>query len=194
MPAPILLVLLSITVQQPAALPVSVCLTSPVSAPIVERFEQPACPYCAGRRTVDFETARGSSVVAPISGVVTFVGDVAGSAYVTIALGSPGHLVTLGGVVPVDGGIAAGSVVVAGRAIGISSSGRIRLSLRRIVAGGDAVYLDPEPSLARWRAPVRLVPDPTGKGDDEVRAVPRRVVLRWTCRRPVPESTAQTGD
>ncbi|MEN9801609.1 MAG: hypothetical protein RLZ37_734 [Actinomycetota bacterium] len=87
------------------------------------------------------------------------------------------HLVTIGGVIA-DRGAVAGSFVLAGRRIGSASAAQVRLSVRRTVPGGEAVYLDPEDSLVRWRAPARLVPPPgTPAG---------RVVTRvWTCRRPL---------
>lgn len=160
------------------------CLTPPVTTSIATRFVAPECPYCAGRRTVDFGVAVGVDVVAPISGTVTFAGVVAGSQYVTIrpesdgAVGSMTHLVTIGGVAA-DPTVIAGSSVVVGRRLGTSATTSIRLSVRRVVPGGVAEYLDPEPSIVRWRAPVRLIPDPTIDSG----VVKRRVPLTWSCRR-----------
>ena len=191
----------------------SSCLSPPVTSAIAARFVAPACPYCAGHRTLDFSATIGTDVVAPIDGTVTFAGIVAGSPYITMSvpsrvrIGSSGfgtssfdsvdagsidtgsvdsrfgesgdssYLVTIGGVIA-NRGVVAGSLVVAGDGIGTASSGMVRLSLRRITPGGEAVYLDPEDSLVGWRAPARLVPPPgTAMG---------RVVSRiWTCRTPL---------
>lgn len=161
-----------------------VCLRSPVTGPIVADFVEPACSYCAGRRAIDFAVAPGSHVVSPVAGVVTFAGPVAGENFITIGIGSgPSHsrLVTLGGVVLDEGMVpVAGTAVDAGQTIGSSLSTRVRLSLRRVVEGSRAEYIDPEPSIARWRGPVRLVPDP------DAAAFPRRrISMRWTCPRPI---------
>lgn len=181
------------------------CLTPPVSTAIAVRFVAPSCPYCAGHRTLDFSTTPGTDVVAPIDGSVTFAGVVAGSLYITMSVSSGSrtgsesdparsgfddsdlsgsmdaqgstYLVTIGGVIA-DRDVVANASVGTGRKIGTASGDRIRLSLRRTVPGGEAVYLDPEESLVRWRSPVRLVPAPG--------TVPGRVVTRaWTCRRPL---------
>lgn len=175
------------------------CLRVPVSAPVVAKFVAPACPYCAGHRTLDFAAQTGSEVFAPIAGTVTFAGIVAGTRYVTITLlrhtrdvlGSPGitgdqeyletarHLVTIGGVFA-HSTVVDGSIVAAGQHIGTAVSTPVRLSVRRVVQGGPGEYLDPEPSVERWRAPIRLVPDPT-----HPEALPRKVRSVWSCRRPL---------
>lgn len=164
------------------------CLRPPVAAPILTRFVQPACRYCAGHRTVDFQSEPGAAIVSPVDGVVTFVGEVAHSHYITVstrrteisATGSPfGLLVTVGGGIIAAPTVTIGETVRAGQEIASATSGPIRLSLRRVVSGGVAEYLDPEPFLARWRGPVRLVPDPG------LASVRRRIVqVRWTCARP----------
>lgn len=172
------------------------CLQAPVAAEIVRRFDAPACPYCSGHRTLDYSAVAGAAVRAPIAGTVTFAGTVAGVRYITITalsdMLSPGVLVTVGGVhtttqssadthveTSAAPGIAAGDVVEAGQIIGRAAQDPIRLSLRRITVGGPAEYLDPEPSLVRWRAPIRLVLEPDQGGTS------RRVTPRWSCRRAV---------
>ncbi len=179
------------------------CLLPPVSSVITKRFDPPACPYCAGHRTVDFAVSPGAAVRAPMSGTVTFAGSVAGSRYITIASsaantvpsgepgqesgsGSQGFLVTVGGAVsvteagvtPGETWVVAGQTVVAGQRIGFAAMEPIRLSLRRIVAGGPATYMDPEPALLGWKAPVRLVLEPGS------RVASRTVTRTWACRWP----------
>lgn len=135
------------------------------------RFVAPACPYCSGRRTLDFEAAVGESVRSPIAGRVHFAGEVVGTGFVTVA--APSYLVTVGGLDPASD---LGSWVERGRVIG-RATGRVRLSLRRIDRAGPGFHLDPEPYLVRWRVPARLLPL------DGVRARPARAVLG--CRTPI---------
>lgn len=135
-----------------AAPPTGTCLSAPVVGPIVSRFVAPSCPYCAGRRTLDFRAAIGESVRSPIAGRVFFAGDVVGTGFVTVATSS--HLVTVGGL---DPGAEPGSRVDTGQVLG-RATGTVRMSLRRVDVGGRWSYLDPEPFVARWRVPTRLVP------------------------------------
>jgi|GEM_PF-647998 len=128
------------------------CLSPPVTGPVVARFVAPACPYCAGRRTLDFAATVAEPVRSPITGRVHFVGDVVGTGFVTVATSR--YLVTVGGLVPVSG---LGSSVERGQLLG-RASGTVRMSLRRFDVAGRRSYLDPEPFLVRWRVPARLLP------------------------------------
>lgn len=154
---------------------------APVDSPIVGRFIAPACPYCAGRRTIEFRSAPDGAVRAPISGDVSFAGLVAGTSFVTITVSGPESqptwLVTIAGV-RADTTLVTGMRVDAGSRLGSALTTAIRMSLRRVVPGAVAEYVDPEPSVLRWRGPVRLIPDPTGPDP------PRRTSVRsWSCRR-----------
>lgn len=128
------------------------CLSPPVTGPVVARFVSPACPYCAGRRTLDFDAALGDWVHSPITGRVHFAGGVVGTGFVTVATSR--YLITVGGLVPVTG---LGSSVERGQLLG-RASGTVRMSLRRLDVAGRRSYLDPEPFLVRWRVPARLLP------------------------------------
>lgn len=141
------------------------CLSAPVAGPIVARFVAPPCPYCAGRRTLDFGAALGDSVRAPVTGRVHFAGDVVGAGFVTVATSR--YLVTVGGLDPVSD---LGPSVERGQVLG-GAVGTVRMSLRRLDVAGTRSYLDPEPFLVRRRVPARLVPL------GEVRPRPVRVVL-----------------
>lgn len=140
------------------------CLSAPVARPLVAGFVAPPCPFCAGRRTVGFGATAGDLVRSPVGGRIHFSGAVAGLHYITIVPASdPSMLVTIGGAQPAPemvGAIAVGSIVAAGRGIGVAT-GPVVLSLRRRYPSGDrrtsAMYLDPEPYLARWRVPARLI-------------------------------------
>lgn len=144
-----------------AVLVASLCLVPPVNAPVVEAFDAPACPYCAGHRTIDYASGAGQPVVAPIAGRIAFAGEVAGRRYVSIRSGE--HTVTVGGLGPLA--VAAGAIVAAGQVVGLSrSSGAgarpalVTLSLRRDVGESVEHYLDPGPYLAHRVGRARLVP------------------------------------
>lgn len=142
------------------------CLAAPVDGPLLESFVEPACPYCAGRRTIGFAARTGDAVRAPAGGRIHFSGSVVGSAYVTIVPDTdPSMLVTVGGVEPEPTGFRAGAppreilgpIVGRGQVIGIAT-GPVGLSLRQQASSGPPTYLDPEPYLARWRVRARLIP------------------------------------
>lgn len=144
------------------------CLAAPVDRPLLDRFVAPSCPYCAGRRTLGFGARAGDVVRSPVSGRVHFVGEVVGVGYLTVTPAEDSSLmVTVGGMDPSSGAppgeersaspLAPGTLVVAGRAIG-TATGPVTLSMRRRSPPAPDLYLDPEPYLARWRFPARLVP------------------------------------
>jgi len=137
---------------------VAVCLLAPVPGKIVGRFRAPNCPYCAGRRAVDFAVAAGDVVYSPVAGQVSFAGTVAGTGYVTIVpAGASSHLVTVGGVG--RGDLVPGDDVLAGQELGAAEgASRIPLTLRQVLSSGLKAYLDPEPYLAQWRVRARLIP------------------------------------
>jgi murein DD-endopeptidase MepM/ murein hydrolase activator NlpD len=125
------------------------CLLPPVSAPVIDAFREPACPYCPGNRGLELAPARGSVVIAAAAGRVSFVGSVAGVRYVVVEHAS-GHRTTYGGL---DGAVVrSGAAVAAGTQVGISSD-RLFFGLRF----GER-YLDPAPFLATVRPRPQLVP------------------------------------
>ena len=93
----------------------------PVPAPIrvVSPFRAPPTPYSAGHRGVDVAVDRGTHVIAPAAGVVSFAGRVVDRGVVAIDHG--------GGVVsaiePVDAMVEPGTAIAAGDTIGIVASG-----------------------------------------------------------------------
>ena len=104
-----------------------------------------------------FRSPSGRLVRAPVDGRVSFVGWVAGVAYVSIRTGDePGDATaTIGGLVQWD--VAPGATIRAGAPLGRSGSEPVTLSLRRFAGRTDEVYLDPEPWLGRKG--VRLLPN-----------------------------------
>ena len=82
MPLLLTLVLLPITTPAPPA------LRPPVRpAVVVARFHAPMDEYGAGHRGIDLRALPGTPVVAPMDGIVTFVGTVAGKDVVSITDG-----------------------------------------------------------------------------------------------------------
>lgn len=141
-----------------ARLLVWACLLPPVASPVTRGYEPPACDYCPGHRTVEFRPRAGVGVVSPAPGTVRFSGQVAGTGYVVIELAAPwrrGSVVSVGGLLPRPD-MDVGTRLAAGQVVGASVGRPVTLSLRREVPGGEAVYSDPAPLLARPRP--RLVP------------------------------------
>lgn len=143
-----------------AGLLLSLCLIAPVSGPIAQPFVAPACPYCPGRRTIEFTALADETIRAPVSGVVHFAGAVAGRRFVTIRIGD--HLVTIGGLAAIDPGVTRWRFVSTGQPIGRTGEPGRPVSLSvRARTGEIEVHVDPTPMLGRW-VPVtgraRLVP------------------------------------
>lgn len=126
------------------------CYDPPVAAPIAERFREPACPFCAGRRGITFATRPGDTVRAVAPGVVTFSGRVAGTAYVVVAH-DDGLLATYGRFARTW--LIAGQRIRVQQAIATAGSSPLHFGLRQ-----SGRYVDPEPLLGVRRFPVRLVP------------------------------------
>ena len=138
------------------------CLIPPVSGAVAFPYVEPSCEFCAGHRTIDFEQTEGREVIAPVTGRITFAGMVVGQQFVTIDPDpksgfGPDVVVTVGGLIR-DPTVKSGLVVRAGQALGIAD-GLIHLSMRYIVEGRPARYVDPTPFLARRRSRVRLIPN-----------------------------------
>lgn len=142
-------------VASPVSNPVAPCLARPVPGVVVDPFVQPECPWCPGNVSVDFASAFDQEVIAPVSGVVSFAGDVAGVGYLSIESTSwEGFTATLGSVRPE---VRVGDRVLVGRRVGSAVGDRVGLSLRRIDPSGP-VHLDPVARLGRWVGRARLVP------------------------------------
>lgn len=124
----------------------------PVAGRVVEGFEPPASPYGAGHRGVKLGAPAGASVAAAMPGRVSFVGDVAGTRWVTVAHG--GGLDTTYG--PVDATVQPGTAVEAGEVLGRLSANATSLHWGVRV---DGEYLDPRSLFARWE--VHLVAPPS---------------------------------
>jgi hypothetical protein len=137
------------------------CLVPPVNTAVAFPYVEPACAYCPGRRTIDFEQSVGGSVVSPVAGRITFAGKVVDQQFVTIdptpSTGfDPAVVLTIGGLV-IDPDVRSGQIVKSGGQIGVSN-GLIHLSMRYISEGKPARYVDPTPYVGRRRTRARLIP------------------------------------
>lgn len=143
------------------------CLIQPVEGAVAFPYVEPACDYCAGHRTIDFAPSNfapsvGRRVVAPVAGQITFAGTVVDQQFVSIdpapSTGfGPEVVVTVGGL-DIDPDVELGQVVTSGERIGVSN-GLIHLSMRYIIEGKSARYVDPTPFVARRRTRARLIPN-----------------------------------
>jgi hypothetical protein len=143
------------------------CLIPPVNGAVAFPYVEPACEFCAGHRTIDFEQSVGREVISPVAGRITFAGTVVDQQFVTLDPDpksgfSPEVLVTIGGLIR-DPKVTSGQAVQAGQRLGMTD-GLIHLSMRYIVDGKPARYVDPTPYLARRRLRVRLIPNSRAGG------------------------------
>lgn len=109
-------------------------LVLPTQFAVSDSFRAPTCTWCAGNRGIEYLTPPQAPVHSAASGVVTYVGSVAGTLYVVVRAAN-GVLVTHGRLESAV--VKAGDRVVAGFRIGNSSSG-LYIGVRRLGA-----YLDP---------------------------------------------------
>ena len=130
-------------------LSVSSCYLAPVTAPIIDPFRDPPCPWCPGNRGLELDTVAGEPVRSMAIGRVAFAGVVVGVAYVSVDH-PDGRRSTYGRLTSIA--VRDGQQVAAGTVVGEAGDTMI-LTVR--VAGR---YVDPAPLIGRptWRA--RLVP------------------------------------
>ena len=109
-------------------------LMLPTQFAVSDSFRAPTCTWCAGNRGIEYLTPPQAPVYSAASGVVSYVGSVAGTLYVVVRAAN-GVLVTHGRLESAV--VKAGDRVVAGFRIGSSSNG-LYIGVRRLGA-----YLDP---------------------------------------------------
>jgi murein DD-endopeptidase MepM/ murein hydrolase activator NlpD len=114
----------------------------PTHLAMVGEYREPPCPYCAGRRGIEYALAEGEPVLAAASGEVSFAGVVGGVRYVVVRTGS-GALITHGFLR--DVGVQQGERVRQGATLG-QSTGRLFIGVR---LGGK--YVDPQSALVSDR-------------------------------------------
>lgn len=129
-------------------------VVAPVHAPIIEIFREPPCPWCAGKRGVEYETEPGTIAHAGASGTIWFAGPVGGVNYVVVR--------TVDGVLITHGQLAkafvhTGDAVHAGDPVG-QVNGRLYFGVRI-----DGRYIDPLRCMVTGMSPTKraiLVPAP----------------------------------
>ncbi len=124
-------------------------LMLPTQFAVSDSFRAPTCTWCAGNRGIEYLTPPHASVYSAASGVVTYVGSVAGTLYVVVRAAN-GVLVTHGRLESAV--VKAGDRVVAGFRIGSSSNG-LYIGVRRLGA-----YLDPTTCAPATNNPSGLRP------------------------------------
>ena len=158
----------------------SSCLLPPVVAPVADPFREPACPFCAGNRGIEYAVPAGTPVRAAAAGTVTFSGVVAGTFYLVVEH-ADGVRATYGQLTGSHLGV--GSPVTAGAIVGVSAGG-LHFGLRV----GDR-YIDPAPWLGRLVERARLVPT---DGSAPRRAPPPRLTCRATTAVSPPVTATRT--
>ena len=124
-------------------------LMLPTQFAVSDSFRAPSCTWCAGNRGIEYLTPQQAPVHSAASGVVTYVGSVAGTLYVVVRAAN-GVLVTHGRLESAV--VKAGDRVVAGFRIG-NSSGGLYIGVRRLSA-----YLDPTTCAPATNNPSGLRP------------------------------------
>lgn len=130
---------------------------APVRAPISEKFREPSCQWCAGKRGIEYATDLGTTVGAGVSGTIWFAGLVGGVIYVVVRATS-GMLVTHGRLR--EAYVQTGDTVILGEPIGQASE-RLYFGVRI-----DGRYIDPLRCMAGGASVTRraiLVPAPSTK-------------------------------
>lgn len=126
----------------------------PLSGAVVRGFDPPEVRWGAGHRGVDLAGSPGDEVRAPVAGVVSFVGVVAGKPVVVVSHGA--ERTTLE---PVVASVPAGQSVAAGEALGRLAPGHEPCPAQACLHWGlkrGAEYLDP---LSLVKADHRLLAD-----------------------------------
>lgn len=136
----------------------AVCLAPPVPGPVIEGFA-PTGTY-SGHWGVDFGAAEGDIVAAPVSGLVTFAGSVAGMRTITIEP-VPGFKVSVSYLSSI--GVSTGDSVRRGETVGRAGSPHGTPGVHMSVRLADR-YVDPAGLFACTETDItralRLVPPP----------------------------------
>lgn len=125
------------------------CWTPPVEGSVVDPFREPACPWCAGNRGIEYRVAADADVRVAATGIVVFAAPVAGVRYVVVELPN-GWRHTYGRLTSTSARV--GEVVVARAHLGNADTD-FYFGMRI----GDA-YVDPAPYLSTLVGRRRLVP------------------------------------
>ena len=115
----------------------------PIVGEMVHGFERPATAWAAGHRGIDIQALPGSEVRAPVAGLITFVGPVAGRGVIVLRTLEDDD-VTLE---PVEPAVVLGDVVNAGDIIGFLRGGHLGRNALHLGIRVKGEYVDPLPFL-----------------------------------------------
>jgi len=115
----------------------------PLVGDVVRGFERPATAWAAGHRGIDIQALPGSEVRAPVAGLITFVGPVAGRGVIVLRTLEDDD-VTLE---PVEPAVVLGDVVNAGDIIGFLRGGHLGRNALHLGIRVKGEYVDPLPFL-----------------------------------------------
>jgi murein DD-endopeptidase MepM/ murein hydrolase activator NlpD len=115
----------------------------PIVGEVVHGFERPATAWAAGHRGIDIQALPGSEVRAPVAGLVTFVGPVAGRGVIVLRTLEDDD-VTLE---PIEPAVVLGDVVNAGDIVGFVRGGHLGRNALHLGIRVKGEYVDPIPFL-----------------------------------------------
>lgn len=115
----------------------------PLVGEVVHGFARPASEWAAGHRGMDIRALPGSEVRAPVAGLITFVGPVAGRGVIVLRTLEDDD-VTLE---PVEPAVVLGDVVNAGDIVGFLRSGHLGGNSLHLGIRVKGEYVDPAPYL-----------------------------------------------
>jgi len=117
--------------------------TWPLVGDVIHGFARPPTEWAAGHRGIDIQALPGSEVRAPVAGLVTFVGPVAGRGIIVLRT-LEDEDVTLE---PVEPAVVLGDVVNAGDIVGFLRSGHLGGNSLHLGIRVTGEYVDPAPYL-----------------------------------------------
>lgn len=117
--------------------------TWPLVGEVVHGFARPANEWAAGHRGIDIQALPGSEVRAPVAGLVTFVGPVAGRGVLVLRTLEDEDLT----LEPVEPAVLLGDVVNAGDIVGFLRSGHRGGTSLHLGIRVNGEYVDPAPYL-----------------------------------------------
>jgi murein DD-endopeptidase MepM/ murein hydrolase activator NlpD len=115
----------------------------PLVGDVIHKFERPATAWAAGHRGIDIQALPGSEVRAPVAGLVTFVGPVAGRGVIVLRTLDDDD-VTLE---PIEPAVILGDVVNAGDIVGFLRGGHLGRNALHLGIRVKGEYVDPLPFL-----------------------------------------------
>jgi murein DD-endopeptidase MepM/ murein hydrolase activator NlpD len=115
----------------------------PLVGDVIHEFERPATAWAAGHRGIDIQALPGSEVRAPVAGLVTFVGPVAGRGVIVLRTLDDDDLT----LEPIEPAVILGDVVNAGDIVGFLRGGHLGRNALHLGIRVKGEYVDPLPFL-----------------------------------------------